>query len=227
VAALLGHIYLRNGNPKEAVNFLGDSRLLGNDDAEVLTLLITAQFGAGEYAECLFTIAELKATQELSFTFQRLKGKCLAATGRKIQGRDICLKVTRQTPDDAGAWVDLGYIAWDMGDYNRVALCGKKISQLSSELKEGPLFEGIAALRLGDIINGEKFLSIAQSYNTIAGLDSLLRMYAKSAKFRAETPITPNMTANSAEGEVEQQPHGQAERSQPIVSVTLDSPHAP
>ena len=227
VAALLGHIYLRNGNPKEAANFLGDSRLLGNDDAEVLTLLITAQFSAGEYAECLLTIAQLKETQELSFTFQRLKGKCLAATGRKIQGRDICLKVTRQMPDDAGAWVDLGYIAWDMGDYNRVALCGKKISQLSSELKEGPLFEGIAALRLGDISNGEKFLSIAQSYNTIAGLDSLLRMYAKSAKFRAETPITPNMTANSAEGEVEQQPHGQAERSQPIVSVTLDSPLAP
>ena len=94
-------------------------------------------------------------------------------------------------------------------------------------LKEGPLFEGIAALRLGDIINGEKFLSIAQSYNTIAGLDSLLQMYAKSAKFRAETPITPNMTANSAEGEVEQQSHGQAERSQPIVSVTQDSPLVP
>ncbi len=227
VAALLGHIHLRNGNPKEAAKFLSNSRLLGNDDGEVLTLLSTAQFNAGEYAECLTTLAQLEQSVELSYTFQRLRGKCLAATGRKIQGRDICLKVTRQTPDDAGAWVDLGYIAWDMEDYNRVALCGKKISQLSSELNEGPLFEGIAALRLGDIINGKKFLSIAQSYNTFDGLDSLLRMYAKSAKFRAETPIAPNMTANSAEGEVEQQSHGQAERSQPIVSVTQDSPLVP
>jgi tetratricopeptide (TPR) repeat protein len=227
VMALIGHIHLRNGNPKEASKFLSNSRLLGNDDTEVLTLLATAQYSAGEYAQCLSTLVQLEQFFELSCTFQRLRGKCLAATGRQIQGRDICLKVTKQTPDDAGAWVDLGYIAWDMGDYDRVALCGKRISQLSTELIEGPLFEGIVALRLGDTVRAREFLSQAQSDNTIAQLDSLFEIYAKTAKFRVETPITPNMTANSVEGKVEQQPLGQVERSQSIVEVTQDSTLAP
>ncbi len=191
ITALLGHIHLRKGNPKEASKYLADSRLLGNDDSEVLTLLASAQFNAGEYANCLHTIAQLQESNELSHTFQRLKGKCLSATGRQIQGRDICLKVTRQTPDDPGAWVDLGFIAWEMGDYERVARCGKKITELAPEYPEGPLFEGIVALRNGDLPRGEKLLTQMQSDNTIDGVDSLLQSYTKTAKLVIETPITP------------------------------------
>ena len=227
ITALLGHIHLRKGNPKEASKYLADSRLLGNDDSEVLTLLASAQFNAGEYANCLHTIAQLQESNELSHTFQRLKGKCLSATGRQIQGRDICLKVTRQTPDDTGAWIDLGFIAWDMGDYERVALCGKKISELSPENIEGPLFEGIVAMRSGDAIRGERLLAMAQSDNTTDGLDLLIQSYAKVAKLRAESAITQNMTANSVEGDAEQHPIGLVEGSQPIVGVTQDSPLAP
>jgi len=227
VTALLGHIHLRKGNPKEASKFISDSRLLGNDDAEVLTLLATAQFNAGEYAKCLYTIAQLQETSELSYTFQRLKGKCLSATGRQIQGRDICLRVTRQTPDDAGAWVDLGFIAWEMGDYDRVALCGKKINELAPEFAEGPLFEGIVALRSGDAVRGEQLFAKAQSDNTIEGLDLLLQSYTKSAKLRVESLITQNMTTYSVEGDAEQHPVGLVEGSQPIVGVTQDSPLAP
>ena len=207
-------------------NYFADSRLLGNDDKEVLTLLATAQFRSGEYAECLLTIAQLQEGGELSFAFQRLQGKCLASTGRTIQGRDICLQVTRQTPDDAGAWVDLGYIAWMMGDHERVANCGKKISELAPNLREGPLFEGIVAMRKGDFARGEKLLAKAQSDNTIDLVDALLQIHAKSAKMKAESPITQNMTANSAEGDAEQHPAEQTQ-SQPIVGVTQDSPHAP
>lgn len=182
VAALLGHIHMLNGMPKKAAEYLADSRLLGNDDEEVLTLLATAQFNAGEYTNCLFTLSQIQDHGDLSFSFQRLKGKCLSATGRHIQGRDICLKVTRQTPDDAGAWVDLGFIAWEMGDYKRVAMCGKKISELAPEYSEGPLFEGIVALREGDVHNGMQLLAQAQSDNTIDGIDSLLQYYGKSTK---------------------------------------------
>jgi tetratricopeptide (TPR) repeat protein len=226
VTALLGHIHLRKGNAKEAANYFADSRLLGNDDKEVLTLLATAQFRTGEYTECLLTIAQLQEGGELSFAFQRLQGKCLASTGRTIQGRDICLQVTRQTPDDAGAWVDLGYIAWMMGDHERVAHCGKKISELAPDLPEGPLFEGIVAMRKGDFEKGELLLAKAQSDNKIVLLDSLLQIHAKRAKMKAESLITQNMTADSAEGDAEQYPDVQTQ-SQPIVGVMQDSPLAP
>ena len=227
IAALLGHIYLRKGNPKEAAAYIADSRLLGNDDPEVLTLLASAQFNAGDYTNCLFTIAQLQENNALTFTFQRLRGKCLSATGRQIQGRDICLKVTRQTPSDAGAWVDLGYIAWEMGDYKRVAECGKKISELAPEYIEGPLFQGIVAMRLGDEERGKQLLAKAQSDNTIEGIDSLLLLYAKNAKTRAETPITQNMRTNSVESGAERRPVPLVEGSQPIAGVTQDSPLAP
>jgi tetratricopeptide (TPR) repeat protein len=227
VTALLGHIHLRNGNPAEAAKFLADSRLLGNDDAEVLTLLATAQFNAGDYANCLNTIAQLEESEKLSPTFQRLKGKCLSATGREIQGRDICLQVTRQTPDDAGAWVDLGFIAWQMGDYARVAKCGKKIRELAPELSEGPLFEGVVAMRLGDEEKGRELLAAARSDNCAEGIDSLLQMYTKSAKLKAKRAIVPNTAAKTVEGGNEQHPEKLAEGSQPIVGVTQDFPLAP
>ena len=227
VSALLGHIHLRNGNSVEAAKYLADSKLLGNDDVELLTLLASAQFNASEYTNCLFTLAQLEECEGLSFAFQRLKGKCLSATGRHIQGRDICLQVTRQTPNDADAWIDLGYIAWEMGDYARVAACGRKISELKPAYMEGALFEGIVAMRQGDEVVGRRLLATAQSYNTVDGIDLLLQTYAKNAKLRMETPITQNMTANSTEGETEQQPVGKGTEPQPIVSVTQDSPDAP
>jgi tetratricopeptide (TPR) repeat protein len=227
ISALLGHIYLRNGNPSQAANYLADSRLLGNDDLETLALLATAQFNAGDYTNCLYTLAQLQENENLSFVFQRLKGKCLSATGRHIQGRDICLKITRQIPDDADAWIDLGYIAWEMGDYDRVAACGRKISELQPSYMEGALFEGIVAMRQGNEAAGSKLLTKAQSDNTVEGIDLLLQTYAKNAKLRTETPITQNMTANSAEGDAEQHPVGLVDESQPLVGVTQDSPLAP
>jgi tetratricopeptide (TPR) repeat protein len=227
VSALLGHIHLRNGNSVEAAKFLADSKLLGNDDGELLTLLASAQFAASDYTNCLFTIAQIEEREELSLAFQRLKGKCLSATGRQIQGRDICLTVTRQTPDDADAWIDLGYIAWEMGDYDRVAACGRMISTLKPNYMEGPLFEGIVAMRQGDEAKGRKLLAKAQSDNTVIGIDLLLQTYSKNAKLRVETPITQNMTVNTTEGGAEQQPVGLVKGSQPIVGVTQDSPLAP
>ena len=116
VSSLLGQIYLSKGQPDVAATWFEDSRLLGSDSVEELTSLATTQFQAGSYADCLHSLAILAPNQNtLSPTFKRMKGKCLSATGRHIQGRDICLMVTRETPDDAGAWVDLGYIAWENG----------------------------------------------------------------------------------------------------------------
>ncbi len=228
VSSLLGHIYLRKGCADEATKYLSDSLLLGDDDASTLTLLVTSQFLAGKYADCLLSIARLQELNPtLPFNIQRLQGKCFSSTGRKIKGRDICLMVARETPDDAEAWIDLGYIAWDMGDYNRVAVCGEKILQLNPELSEGPLFLGISEIRSGNSHQGLELLAKAQSDNTIDGLDLLVQSYAKRAKLRAKRPITPNVTTKIVEGDAEQHSQKLAEGSQPIVGVTQDSPLAP
>ena len=128
VPALLGQIYLRTGQPKLAAQFLSDSRSLGNDDPILFADLAMAEFRAGLYAECLMTLRELETTSRDGLTTmqRRIRGKSLAATGQLIQGRDICLRVTRENTHDADAWIDLGYIAWKMGDYRRLETCGDK-----------------------------------------------------------------------------------------------------
>jgi predicted negative regulator of RcsB-dependent stress response len=228
VASLLGQIYLATGQPELATTWFEDSRLLGGHSTESLTALATTQFQSGMYAECLHSLALLEGEQEsLSLTFLRIKGKCLSATGRQIEGRDICLMVTRETPDIAGAWVDLGYIAWQMGDYSRLGVCGAKISLLDASLPEGALFEGIAAMHAGnDFLAKEKLLSL-RSDNTIHGLEELLNTYAKSTKSESETANIPNMPLETAEGSIE--PHDQEleSESQPIASVPSVSPEAP
>ena len=228
VASLLGQIYLSKGQPELATRWLEDSRLLGGHSSESLTALATTQFQSGKYAECLHSLALLEGEQEsLSPTFQRIKGKCLGATGRQIEGRDICLMVTRETPDIAGAWVDLGYIAWKMGDYRRLGVCGAKISLLDPLLPEGALFEGIAAMHAGNVFLAQEKLLALQSDNSIHGLDDLLNMYVKSTENGVETAKAPNMPLKTAEGSIE--PHDQelVKESQPIASVPSVSPEAP
>lgn len=228
VSSLLGQIYLSKGQPELATTWLEDSRLLGSHSAESLTALATTQFQSGKYADCLHSLALLEGEQQsLSPTFRRIKGKCLSVTGRQIEGRDICLLVTRETPEIAGAWIDLGYIAWKMGDYDRLGVCGSKITLLDPMLPEGALFEGISAMHAGnDFFATEKLLSL-QSDNSVHGLDELLNMYARRAENRVETVNTPNMTLETAEGSIE--PHDQelVKESQPVASVPSVFPEAP
>ena len=154
----------------------------------------------------MITLARLEdQTGELSTVFQRIRGKCLASTGRVIQGRDICLRITRETPDDVGAWKDLGYIAWDMGDYERLGRCGTKITHLDANAIEGQLFQGIAAVHSGNMEVMQDILSKLKSDNDTIGIHVLLENALKSAKLRTETVNTPNMPSNSAEGSVDQQ----------------------
>lgn len=228
VASLLGHIHLVKGEYQTAATWFEDSCLLGNDNVETIMSLATAQFHAGSYANCLGTLKMLSVEQkELTPTFQRMKGKCLVATGRFVEGRDICLKVTRDTPNDANAWADLGYIAWEMGDYRRLAICGKNISHLDPQSPEGSLFEGIAAMHAGDENLAQEKLTLLQSDNNIHGVDSLLKMYVKSTKTGSQTALRLDMPLKTAEGLVEPHDQDMDEESPPLASVNSLSPETP
>ncbi len=224
VASLLGHIYLREGEYGDASDWLENSRLLGNDDKETHSVLATAQFEAGRYGDCLSTLTNLEELHgTLQTAFVRLQGKCFAATGRLLRGRDICLKITHETPEDIGAWKDLGYISWQMGDYKRLGRCGEKIVQLDADVTEGNLFIGVSAIHSDNAALALETLSSLQSDNSIEGLDSLINIYAKNTKIGIETPITPNMQAKTVEGVGESFFKKLLRGSNPLASVHSDS----
>ena len=144
-----------------------------------------------------------------------------------IEGRDECLAVTRISPDDVGAWSDLGYIAWKMGDYKRLARCGEKISQLDPTQAEGPLFEGIAAIHAGNVELAHSRLESMKPDNTFPGVTELLEIYAKSTKLGVETALDLDMKVKTAEGSNEQHSQGLDEGSQPVASVGSEFPDVP
>jgi len=228
VAALTGHLYLQKGDEEAGATYISDSILLGNNDAETFTTLIVAQFHAGHYADCLMTIKQYEtAFGPLSSLLTRTKAKCLVATGRVIEGRDLCLKVSRESPNESGAWVDLGYIAWEMGDYERLLTCGESISKINMQLPEASLFTGIGALHLGDIERAANELAAAKSYNQNIDIEPLIAFGRdKYSKTRAETAIRQNMASETAESETDQQ-SDESSGTREIVNVEQFTPLTP
>ncbi len=228
VSSLLGQVYLSLGKSDEAATWFEDSRMLGSTSPEALTALIESQFQAGQYAECLHSLMLLEVDDTLLTPyFKRIKGKCLSATGRVIEGRNLCLMVTRETPDDPRAWIDLGLISWEMGDYKRLGICGAHITKLAPDLREGALFEGIAALHEDNHEKAKTKLSLLESDNSIDGIQSLLKVVAKNTKNSAEVPISLDLHSETAEVVVGSHDQELVEGSQPIVSVHPDSPETP
>jgi len=231
IPALLGQIYLRTGNPTIAARYLSDSRSLGNDDLILFSDLALAEFHAGMYAECLMTLRELELTSEdaLSMLQRRTKGKSLAAIGQLIQGRDICLSVTRLTPQDADAWVDLGYIAWKMGDYRRLEVCGNEISKLAPIRFEGPLFIGKSAQQAGNDVLASDSLALAASLSENTEWTRLITLSANQTNEKSATVMqeAQHVRAKTAEIRTEEPILGLVERSEPLVTVPQNLPQQP
>lgn len=231
VPALLGQIYLRTGNPEIASRYLSDSRSLGNDNPILFADLAVAEFNSGLYAECLMTLRELELNpkQPLSPLQRRIKGKCLAATGRLVQGRDICLSITRETPQDADAWVDLGFIAWKMGDYRRLYTCGEEISRLAPARWEGPLFVGKGALESENVDLAVTSFELAQSLTEDDELEKWITAAVDQASTKTATVLeeAPNMVTDTAEGAFKELIRSLAEGSLPMVTVPQDAPLQP
>ncbi len=223
IPALLGQIYLRTGKATLAAQHFADSRSLGNDDPILYADLAMAEFRAGLYAECLMTLRELEITTKDGLTTlqQRVRGKSLAATGRLIQGRDICLSVTRETPQDADAWIDLGFIAWKMGDYRRLHMCGNEISKLAPSAVEGPLFIGKAAQHAGNSVLAADSLALAASLSQNDELASWITASARQTNGKSATVLqeAPNMPAKTAEKGIEEPILGLVEGNEPLVTV--------
>ena len=70
-------------------------------------------------------------------------------------------------------------------------------------------------------------LTLLQSYNSIPGIDSILKIYAKDTKIGTETPLHLDTPFKTAEGSVEPHPQDMVEESLPLASVNSDFPDSP
>ncbi len=143
---LLGQIALLEGDPVRAVDLFTQPRLLNPDDDFLLEDLAWAQFDAGLFSKCHVSVKKLqgRSRDRADRTdLKLLEARCLAMMGRTNEARNLYLALTRSNASEPNGWIELGLLAWEAGDYPRVAVCGVRAVALAPDRYEGYMLRAI------------------------------------------------------------------------------------
>lgn len=141
---LQGQIALLQGDPKQAAKLYGEARMLNPDDGPLLEDLMLAQYAAGQYGQCLESIRMWPSRPaEPRSDLTHLQARCLTRLGRHAEARDLYLGLTQSRPSEVAVWIELGTIAWGLGDYRRVAQSSVQVMALAPDRYEGYMLKGI------------------------------------------------------------------------------------
>lgn len=149
---LLGRIAQLQHDPAGAIQLFTEARLLNPDDPTLLEELAWAQFDAGDFGDCYESVEQLGRfgviTEERT-DLVHLEARCLSFMGRMSEARNVYLQLSRDRANDADVWVELGSVAWELGDFRRVALSGVRAIALAPDRFEGYMLKGVSEESLG------------------------------------------------------------------------------
>jgi tetratricopeptide (TPR) repeat protein len=149
---LLGQVAIIEGRSADAADYLEEAWLFNPEDDLLLEDLAYAQYTAGRYAKCLNSIRDLRerggGRRPELIHFEAL---CLTRMERLKEAHTLYRNLTGLVPSDTDVWVDFGTLAWELGDYHRLALCGARLAALAPERYEGYLFKGVNESHHGNL----------------------------------------------------------------------------
>ncbi len=141
---LLGQIALLEGDAAKAARLLSEARLLNPEDNTLLEELARAQFAAGQFAQAHYSITQLQGLVGGERPdFMQLEARCLVMLDRTSEARNIYLRLSQLTPADPAVWIELGNVAFEVGDFRRVASCSTHIIALAPDRFDGYLLRGL------------------------------------------------------------------------------------
>jgi len=148
---LLGQIALLEGDAGKAARLLGEARLLNPEDNMLLEELARAQFAAGQYVQSHYSVTQLqKLVGEERADLMHLEARCLVMLDRASDARNLYLRLSQLTPADPSVWIELGNVAFEVGDFRRVASCSTHIMALAPHRFEGYLLRGLFEQHAGN-----------------------------------------------------------------------------
>jgi tetratricopeptide (TPR) repeat protein len=149
---LLGQIAMLENEPALAATHYNRAMLIDPKQPMVLDNLVRAQFAAGQWNECLQNVRRLQREAVGGRTPERMRmeGRCLAMMGRTSDARVVFSELTRESPDDPQVWVDLAAVAWDLGEYGRVATAASRLLRMAPDRYEGYVFQGLIEEKKGN-----------------------------------------------------------------------------
>lgn len=172
---LLARIAMIEDDPVTAVRLYEEARRLNPEDTVLLEELAQAQFIAGLYGDCHYSVKELQKTTEGERPdLLHLEARCLTFLDRLTEARSLYLKLSRRRPTDPDVWIELGGVAWELGDYHSMALCGARVTALAPGRFEGYMLKGINERHHGNLQEAATLLKQAADHATDVALPHLI-----------------------------------------------------
>ena len=142
---LLGQIALLQDDPAGAAVLYSEAWRLRPDADALLEELARTQYAAAMYGEAYKSVTQLQDRPGKADRpeLKHLEARCLTALERHIEARNLYVQLTRLNPTDTDLWIELGIVAWEIGDYHRMALCGARITALAPNRFEGYMLKGL------------------------------------------------------------------------------------
>lgn len=158
---LQAQIAMLQGNPERAAALYAEARLLNPDDIALLEQLMWAQYAAGQYGPCHESIKRIqnqldvrasrglassesgRSTSASRTDLLHLEARTLNMMGRTTEARELYIQLSTLNPSDPSVWAELGTLAWELGDYRRVAMCSVQLIALTPNRYEGYMLRGI------------------------------------------------------------------------------------
>ncbi|MHC4808763.1 MAG: tetratricopeptide repeat protein [Planctomycetota bacterium] len=175
LVVLLARAAMIRDEPVVAAARYAEARLLRPEDALLTEEYIRATFEAELFEDCLDAIRTHAASYEQARPdLLRIEARCHATLGRPERADVIYRELVRVAPGDADAWVEYGAIAWELGDFNRLDLCGVRLQRLAPDRWESPAYRGLAAQSDERWEEAETYLRRAVTLGTDEAMPHLL-----------------------------------------------------
>ena len=172
---LLAQIAMLRGDPESAADLYAEARRLDPEDDTLLEELAQAQYAAGRYSDCYRSVKQLRETTDPDRTdLELLEARCLTFMDEGAEARHLYLELTRLRPTDPEVWIELGAVAWELGDFHRMALCGARVTSLAPDRFEGYLLKGINERHHGNLEEAATFLKEAAKRSDDVALPHLI-----------------------------------------------------
>lgn len=141
VRQTMGHLAMLRDEPGTAVLRFREARMLAPDDPSVLEDLALAQMAAGEWAEAEYSLRQMLAVAENADRrdLKRMQARCLMSLDRPVEARSLLLSLADDPAgvNDVGVWIDLGEVALQVGDLNRVRIAATRVMTMAPQRSEG------------------------------------------------------------------------------------------
>lgn len=172
---LLGQIALLQDDPGNAAKMFAEAWRLRPEDDGLLEELARAQYESRSYGDCLRSVRQLQDRPAGNRAeLKRLQARCLAALERQVESRNLYIELTTLDPTNTELWIELGTVAWEIGDFHRMALCGARATALAPDRFEGYLLKGINERHHGNLSEAIVFLDQAADRAVATPLPHLL-----------------------------------------------------